>query len=237
MDSIIINNVSKNFDSKIALNKISLNINSQTFALLGRKRSGKTTLTKILATILTKSSGEITICGTPIEKSQNIRTMIGYLPQDFLFNANINVYEFMDYLGILSEIPTKIRKEKIQAVLKKVNLDDCYKLKVKSLSNGLKRRLGLAQSVLHDPKILIVDEPTEVLAPEERARFRTLLNELSKDKLVFIATSIVADIEKTCESIAILNNGEIAYSGLLKDFVCLGSSLEEAYVNMIGGNL
>lgn len=232
---IVINNLSKKFGRKQALSNVSLHIEKGMFGLLGRNGAGKTTLMRIISTLLTKSDGEVTICGVPISKAQEIRKLIGYLPQEFSIYPNMRVYEAIDYLGVLSGLSKTVRKERINNLLQEVNLSDCTKLKVKALSGGMKRRLGIAQALLHDPQVLIVDEPTAGLDPEERIRFRNLLCDVAGNRIVLLSTHIVEDIEKTCEKIAILNNGELFYNGMLKDFVGDEKCLEDAYMNKIGG--
>ena len=183
------------------------------FGLLGRNGAGKTTLMKVLATLLKKQSGEVTICGIPVEEAAKVRRITGYLPQDFSMYPNMGVYEAMDYLGALSGLSRQTRKERIPVLLKKVNLQDEYRTKVRALSGGMKRRLGIAQAILHEPKVLIVDEPTAGLDPEERVRFRNLLCEIAEERIVILSTHIVGDIEATCEQIAIMDEGELYYSG------------------------
>lgn len=168
---------------------------------------------KTLATLLQKRDGEIVVCGVPIENARDIRKIIGYLPQEFSMYPTMNVGEAMDYLAILSGLSKTERKERIDALLKKVNLTEHRKKKVKALSGGMKRRLGIAQALLNDPKVLIVDEPTAGLDPEERVRFRNLLSELAEDKIVILSTHIVGDIEAVCEDIAIINEGRVIYNG------------------------
>ncbi len=232
---IVIENLCKNFGTKKALNQVSFKIEEGMFGLLGRNGAGKTTLMRILATLLHKSAGNITICGIPVEQSKEIRKIIGYLPQDFSVYPNMSVYEAMDYLGVLSNLSKSVRKERIFKLLKLVNLDDCHKVKVKALSGGMRRRLGIAQAILHEPKVLIVDEPTAGLDPEERVRFRNLLCEIAQNRIVLLSTHIVEDIEKTCKQIAVLNHGEILYFGTLQDFVGDQEGLEEAYMKRMEG--
>lgn len=232
---INVEHLRKNFGKKLALNDVSLHLEAGMFGLLGRNGAGKTTLMRILATLLNKSGGEVSICGMPIEKSGEVRRLIGYLPQDFSMYPNMSVYEAMDYLGVLSQLPNSERKERIPMLLEMVNLADCKGLKVKALSGGMKRRLGIAQAILHNPKILIVDEPTAGLDPEERVRFRNLLHDIAEDRIVILSTHIVEDIEKTCENIAILDKGTIIYNGGLKDFIGEESGLEDAYMKKMGG--
>jgi len=213
---IEIKDLDKYYGRKHALQTINLSIGSGMFGLLGRNGAGKTTLMKTLATLLNKSSGEITVCGIPIHKAKEIRRIIGYLPQDFSMYPNMKVYEAMDYLGILSGLTVQVRKERIPRLLNKVNLGEQDRTKVKSLSGGMKRRLGIAQAILHEPKVLIVDEPTAGLDPEERVRFRNLLCELAEERIVILSTHIVGDIEATCEEIAILDHGGLLYKGTVR---------------------
>ncbi len=218
-DTIVIEHVSKFYGKKAALSDVTLTIEKGMFGLLGRNGAGKTTLMKMLATLHSPDSGKITVCGVPIENSGMIREMIGFLPQDFNMYPNMTVYEVMDYLGLLSEMSKDLRRKRIPMLLQKVNLADEQKKKVKSLSGGMKRRLGIAQALLHDPKVLIVDEPTAGLDPEERIRFRNLLCEMAEDKIVILSTHIASDIEATCENIAVLNEGKVLWSGILTDMI------------------
>lgn len=204
---------------KQALSNVSLTIEQGMFGLLGRNGAGKTTLMKTLATLLQKQSGSISVCGIPIENAREIRKITGYLPQDFSMYPNMSVVEAMDYLGILSGIGTKERKERTQLLLEKVNLLEHKNKKVKSLSGGMKRRLGIAQALLNNPKVLIVDEPTAGLDPEERIRFRNLLCDVAEERIVILSTHIVGDIESTCENLAILNEGSILYCGTVSDLL------------------
>ena len=218
MDTTIkITDLSKNFGSKQALKNISLDINQGMFGLLGPNGAGKTTLMKIISTLLKKNCGEVTVCGIPVEKSSEIRELIGYLPQDFSMYGNMNAYEALDYLATLSGMKKNERKTKVPELLEKVNLLEQRKTKVKAMSGGMKRRLGIAQSMIHDPKVIIVDEPTAGLDPEERVRFRNLLCEIAKDRIVLLSTHIVGDIEATCEEIAVLNQGEIVFRGTVRE--------------------
>ena len=204
---------------KQALSNVNMTIEQGMFGLLGRNGAGKTTLMKTLATLLQKQSGSISVCGIPIENAKEIRKIIGYLPQDFSMYPTMSVVEAMDYLGVLSGICTKERKERIDFLLKKVNLTEHKNKKVKALSGGMKRRLGIAQALLNDPKVLIVDEPTAGLDPEERIRFRNLLCDVAEERIVILSTHIVGDIEATCENLAILNEGSILYCGTVSDLL------------------
>ena len=218
-DKIEIRNVSKKYGSKTALENIDLTIGKGMFGLLGRNGAGKTTLMKTLAALHPKNSGTITVCGVPIEETKKIRTMTGYLPQDFSMYPTMRVEECLDYLGVLSGMDKALRKERADMLLKKVNLEKHRRKKVKELSGGMKRRLGIAQALLHDPRVLIVDEPTAGLDPEERIRFRNLLGEVAEDRIVILSTHIVGDIEASCEMAAVMNEGRILWTGNVKDLL------------------
>ncbi|MBE9410412.1 ABC transporter ATP-binding protein [Staphylococcus epidermidis] len=214
MNEIVIKGLSKSYDGKKdALNSLDLVIPNGMFGILGRNGSGKSTLMNIIATILQPSKGTVTINGIEIKNSQKIRQMIGYLPQDFDFYPNMKVSEVLYYLGFLSKINQTDFDKYVDLILRKVNLIDYKNKKVKSLSGGMKKRLGIAQAILHDPKVIIVDEPTAGLDPEERVRIRNLLSDLAENKIVIISTHIVSDIESTCNRIAILDKGSLVYKG------------------------
>lgn len=214
MNNIVIKDVNKTYDGKTyALKNINLEINNGMFGILGRNGSGKSTLMNMLSTILQQSSGTIEINNISLTQTKQIRKMIGYLPQDFDFYPNMKVEEALYYLGILSNISKNQLKSRITEVLEKVNLISYRRQKIKRLSGGMKKRLGVAQAIMHDPSIIIVDEPTAGLDPEERVRLRNLLSHLAKYKIVIISTHIVSDIASTCEQIAILEQGSLAYTG------------------------
>lgn len=217
--NIILKDVSKFYGKKQALNGINLEIEKGMFGLLGRNGAGKTTLMKSIATLHSVSSGDITVCGINISESSKIREMIGYLPQDFSMYSNMSAYEAMDYLGVLSGLDKKTRKERIPELLSKVNLNNNMKIKVKAMSGGMRRRLGIAQAILHNPKVLIVDEPTAGLDPEERVRLRNLLSEIADDRIVILSTHIVGDIESTCENIAVMDEGKIIFKGTVTELL------------------
>lgn len=216
---IKIEHLNQFYGKKQVLKDVNLTIHQGMFGLLGRNGAGKTTLMKVLSTLLPKTEGKITVCGVPLEDSARIRRMTGYLPQDFSMYPNMSVYEAMDYLGVLSGLSTGERRKRIPQLLEQVNLTGNRKMKVKALSGGMKRRLGIAQAILHNPRILIVDEPTAGLDPEERVRFRNLLCEIAEERIVILSTHIVGDIEATCEQIAVLNDGEVLYHGTVSDLI------------------
>lgn len=210
---IEIKHLSKNFGKKQALSDVNLTIEQGMFGLLGPNGAGKTTLMKIITTLTKKSGGEVRICGVPVEECKRVRQMTGYLPQDFSMYGNMSAYEALDYLAVLSGMTKAARRELVPEMLEKVNLTEQRRTKVKSMSGGMKRRLGIAQAIIHDPRVIVVDEPTAGLDPEERVRFRNLLCEVAKERVVILSTHIVGDIEATCERIAVLNSGSIIFDG------------------------
>lgn len=216
---IVIRNLSKNYGKKTALQNVSVTIPSGMYGLLGRNGAGKTSLMRILATLSVPTGGEIRMNGIPIKETHKIREIVGYLPQDFSFYRNMSVYRAMDYLGLLSNIPDKIRRERISTLLEQVNLKERAGTKVKALSGGMKQRLGIAQALLHDPQILIVDEPTAGLDPEERIRFRNLLSEFAEDRIVILSTHISSDVESSCEHIGVLDDGRMIWNGATEKLV------------------
>lgn len=216
---IEISHLTKKYGAKTALNDVSLNIEQGMFGLLGPNGAGKTTLMRVLTSLIRKNEGMVTVCGIPVEHTAEIRKMTGYLPQDFSMYGNMSVYEALDYLAILSGMGSAVRKKKVPEMLEKVNLIDQRKIRVRAMSGGMKRRLGIAQAIIHDPKVIIVDEPTAGLDPEERVRFRNLLCEIAKERIVILSTHIVGDIEATCENIAVLNKGSLMFQGTVSKLI------------------
>ena len=216
---IVLEQVNKYYGKKQALKNVTMTIPKGMFGLLGRNGAGKTTLMKILATLHKATDGKVTICGVDVKECSKIRSMTGYLPQDFSMYGNMRVYEAMDYLGTLSGLRKEERKKRIPELLEKVNLQNNYKTKVRAMSGGMRRRLGIAQALLNNPKVLIVDEPTAGLDPEERVRFRNLLCEIAEERIVLLSTHIVGDIEATCENIAILDEGALRFTGTVEELL------------------
>lgn len=218
---IVIQNLNKSYGKKQALRGVDLKITEGMFGLLGRNGAGKTTLMKVLASLLEKDSGRVTVCGIPVSHASEIRKITGYLPQEFSMYPNMTVYEAMDYLGVLSGLTRAQRKQRIPVLLERVNLSENGRTKVRALSGGMKRRLGIAQAILHDPKVLIVDEPTAGLDPEERVRFRNLLCEIAEERIVILSTHIVGDVEAACEEIGIMDEGRILFRGTVEELISL----------------
>ncbi|MDR2232450.1 MAG: ABC transporter ATP-binding protein [Tannerella sp.] len=205
-----------------ALKDISMDIPTGMFGLLGPNGAGKSTLMRILVALMEPTSGEINIFGYDILKQRKeVRSILGYLPQDFRFFAKYKTYEFLDYAARLSGMNnSKQRRQAVDTMLDSVGLFDVRERYANRLSGGMKRRLGIAQALIHNPKLIIVDEPTTGLDPEERIRFRNLLSEISKkDVSIILSTHIVGDISSTCNHMALMNNGELAFLGDPQDML------------------
>lgn len=205
-----------------AIKDVNLEIKEGMFGLLGPNGAGKSTLMRILVTLMKPSNGEILVNGKNAYKNRAyVRSMLGYLPQDFSFFSNLRTYEFLDYAARLAGMDSsRKRNEAVDRLLEEVGLFDVRSRKASKLSGGMKRRLGIAQALINEPKIIIVDEPTTGLDPEERIRFRNLLARLSsQDVIIILSTHIVADISSTCEHMALLNRGELAFSGSPEELV------------------
>ncbi|MCK4656371.1 MAG: ABC transporter ATP-binding protein [candidate division Zixibacteria bacterium] len=199
-----------------ALKDVNLDIGSGMFGLLGPNGAGKTTLMRILVTLMKPTAGQVTIDGLDLlKKRKEIRRMLGYLPQEFSVFSRLKTWEFLDYAARLGGIRSrKQRLEKVDRMLEEVGLFDARERKASKLSGGMKRRLGIAQTLISDPRIMVVDEPTVGLDPEERLRFRNILADLSrKDMIVILSTHIVGDISSTCTDMAVLNDGKIVFNG------------------------
>lgn len=212
-----ITDLKKCYGNNMVLDSISLTIGNGMYGLLGRNGAGKTTFMRILSTLLKPSGGKIAFDGVPLEETKQIRSFIGYLPQEFSLYPDMSIWETMCYLAAMSNMPAETRNERIPALLRQVNLWENRKKKVWKLSGGMKRRLGIAQALLNDPKVLIIDEPTAGLDPEERLRFYNLLGEFSSDRAVIVSSHIVADIEAVCENVAVLDSGQLLYDGTVDE--------------------
>ena len=207
----------KNYGQKAVLDNISLTIGNGMFGLLGRNGAGKTTLMQILSTLREPTSGTVTFNEIPLEDTRKIRSLIGYLPQEFSLYPDMSVLEIMRYLAALSDLPMEVQRQRIPDLLQRVNLWEDRGKKVRKLSGGMKRRLGIAQALLHDPQVLIADEPTVGLDPQERLRFYALLNEFSSNRIVIVSSHIVSDIETVCEMVAVLDAGKLLFTGTVED--------------------
>ncbi|MDR1723880.1 MAG: ABC transporter ATP-binding protein [Tannerella sp.] len=205
-----------------ALKDINMEIPSGMFGLLGPNGAGKSTLMRILVALMEPTSGEVDVFGYNLMKERKeVRKILGYLPQDFRFFAKYKTYEFLDYAARLSGMNNgKQRRQAVDTMLESVGLFDVRERYANKLSGGMKRRLGIAQALIHNPKLIIVDEPTTGLDPEERIRFRNILAEVSKnDVAIILSTHIVGDISSTCNCMALMNKGEVAFFGAPQDML------------------
>lgn len=206
-----------------ALNDVDMSIPNGMFGLLGPNGAGKTTLMRILAGILRPTSGRIQVGafdGNTEKGRTGIKQMLGYLPQDLGMYPDLSAREFLDYIGILKGMNDREdRQERAEELLEVVGLRNVAGRKLKTFSGGMKRRIGIAQALMNDPKLLIVDEPTAGLDPEERIRFRNLLSELGGERTVLLSTHIVEDIAQTCRNLAIMNNGRVTFQGTTGDLI------------------
>ncbi len=211
---IKIQNLSKKYKKVRALNNINLTINTPAMiGLVGPNGAGKSTLMKILVGQLIATDGEVLVDGVPLNKREKyLKERLGYLPQDFGLYEELRVEEYLDYMASLKGIKGN-KKEEIKRVLVMTNLEEKRKLKIKTLSGGQKQRVGIAQAMLNNPELLIVDEPTVGLDPEERIKFRNLFSEDSIDKIVVLSTHIIEDVESICNLIIVINKGKILFVG------------------------
>ncbi|MBU9728599.1 ABC transporter ATP-binding protein [Diplocloster modestus] len=223
MNQIEINNLTKQYKNQVtALTDISFQVESGVFGLLGHNGSGKTTLMKILATIMRPTSGSVRIGGYDINtQGEEARRLIGYLPQELSMYPALTVFDFVCYMAALKGV--KDRK-KVMDVLEQVDMGQYAGRRIGQLSGGMKRRVGIAQALAGDPRILIVDEPTAGLDPEERVRFRSVLSRFTKDdKCVLLSTHIVEDVYQLCEKLAVLRKGALFFSGSAEELLSKAS--------------
>jgi ABC-2 type transport system ATP-binding protein len=214
---ISIESLEKTYENgKTALKNINLEISNGMFGLLGPNGAGKTTLIRILVTLMEPTSGRVLVNGVDLQKERrSIRAVLGYLPQDFKFFSRLRTWEFLDYVALLAGLKRRVeRRAAIDRMLTQVGLFEARDRMANRLSGGMKRRLGIAQALIGNPQIVVIDEPTTGLDPEERIRFRNLIGTLSQgDIIIVFSTHIVGDVSSTCKNLALLWNGEVAFSG------------------------
>jgi ABC-type multidrug transport system ATPase subunit len=220
---ISISDLSKEYENhNQALKNVNLQIENGLFGLLGPNGAGKTTLMRILVTLMTPSSGSVKINDLDLQKDRrSIRSMLGYLPQEFHFFSKLKTWEFLEYVAGLAGLKNKkTRAKAVAEMLENVGLYEVRDRQANKLSGGMKRRLGIAQALIGDPQIVVVDEPTTGLDPEERIRFRNLLSDMSQRKIIIIlSTHIVGDISSTCRNMALLNKGQVVFQGPPDDLI------------------
>ena len=215
-----ISNLTKDFDGFKAVNNFSYQMDCGVYGLLGVNGAGKTTLMRMLTTLMHPTSGQITWDGEDVfAMDDKYRMLLGYLPQDFGYYPDFSVYDYLMYIAALKGIRPAVAKQRVKELLKQVGLVKARNKKMKTLSGGMKRRAGIAQAMLNDPKILILDEPTAGLDPSERIRFRNLISELSEDRIVLLSTHIVSDIEYIANDILLMKDGQLVISGTSEDII------------------
>ena len=215
-----ITNLTKKFNDVVAVSSISYTMTTGVYGLLGANGAGKTTLMRMLCTLLKPSGGSITWDGRDIfEMDGEYRKILGYLPQDFGYYPDFTVYDYMMYVASIKGLRPVTAKQRTKSLLKQVDMEKASNKKMKKLSGGMKRRIGIAQAMLGNPKILILDEPTAGLDPNERIRFRNLISELSEERLVLLSTHIVSDIEYIANEIILMEDGEIRTAGTPEELI------------------
>ena len=211
-------NLTKRFGDFTAVDDMNIRITNGVYGLLGANGAGKTTLMRMICTLLTPTSGQILCDGKDILKMEGeYRNLLGYLPQEFGFYPEFSVKDYLLYIASLKGIRPVVAKKRVKELLEQVGLSKAANKKMKKLSGGMKRRVGIAQAILNNPKILILDEPTAGLDPTERVRFRNLISELSKERIVILSTHIVSDVEYIANEIWLMKNGRLVQQGSLND--------------------
>ncbi len=222
MNSLTIKNLTKTYANGLqALSNISLEIENGMFGLLGPNGAGKSSLMRTIVGLQPADSGEILLNGVNVlENPMFIKEQLGFLPQDFGVYPKVSAYDLLNHLAILKGVSDKKeRKEQIEALLEKVNLSAQKNKEVHTFSGGMRQRFGVAQALLGNPKIIIVDEPTAGLDPEERNRFNGLLSEIGSERIVILSTHLVEDVRNLCSQMAIMQNGKVLAQGKPNDFV------------------
>ena len=215
-----LDHLSKQYGSKIAVDSISATLTPGVYGLLGANGAGKTTLMRMLCGILEPTSGEVLFNDHEITAmGATYRNMLGYLPQDFGYYPNYTAMEFMLYMAALKGIPRNIAVKRIKKLLTTVDLNHVASNRIRTFSGGMKQRVGIAQALLNNPKVLILDEPTAGLDPKERVRFRNLLSEYAGDKIVILSTHIVSDIEAIADEVLLMKKGRIVQRGTVPELV------------------
>ncbi len=212
--------LTRRFGNTVAVDHLNMTITNGVYGLLGLNGAGKTTLMRMICTLLQPTEGQILCNGSDIfQMDGQYRSLLGYLPQDFGFYPEFTVEEYLGYIAVLKGIRPAVAKRRIQELLPQVGLKRAARKKMKTLSGGMKRRAGIAQAMLNDPKILILDEPTAGLDPTERVRFRNLISELGQDRIIILSTHIVSDIEYIAGQIWLMKDGRLLRQGSLEDLL------------------
>ena len=217
---LTISDLTKDFGSFRAVDQVTFTMHSGVYGLLGVNGAGKTTLMRMLTTLIRPTGGEIRWDGQDVFRMDSAyRKLLGYLPQDFGYYPDFSIYDYLMYIASIKGVRPAAAKQRALRLLKQVGLSQAGHKKMKTLSGGMKRRVGIAQAMLNDPKILILDEPTAGLDPNERIRFRNLISELSEDRIVLLSTHIVSDIEYIASEILLMKDGRITLSGTAEEVI------------------
>ncbi len=209
-----IRNLTKQYGKKVAVNRLNLSLTKGVYGLLGANGAGKTTLMRLICGIQAPTSGKITLNGREMEVlGENYRKYLGYLPQQFPYYPDFSAMDYLLYIAALKDLDEKKAKEKSKELLETVGLTKNGRQKIRTFSGGMKQRLGIAQAMLNDPYILVLDEPTAGLDPKERVRFRNLISAFSKERIVILSTHIVSDVEFIAEKIIMMKSGSILHYG------------------------
>jgi ABC-2 type transport system ATP-binding protein len=239
--------VGHRFGRTTVLSGIDLQTGPGVFGLLGPNGAGKTTLLRILATVLKPSHGEVTLLGRSSRDAHDLREIrrrLGYLPQQFGFYPNFTVFEFIEYFALLKEMPPNRVRAAVATAIERVGLEDRAKSRMKSLSGGMLRRVGIAQAIVNEPELLLLDEPTVGLDPEQRVVFRKLLREMAETSAVFVSTHLVEDVAAACSEVMLMDAGKLIFHGTAPDLVALGhddtlpgdSAIERGYGAVLARN-
>lgn len=207
------------------LQDIDLQTGPGVFGLLGPNGAGKTTLLRILATVLKPTHGDVAMLGRSSRDAHDLREVrrrLGYLPQQFGFYPNFTVFEFIEYFALLKEMPPNRVRAAVADAIGRVGLEDRARSKMKSLSGGMLRRVGIAQAIVNEPELLLLDEPTVGLDPEQRVVFRTLLREMAETSAVFVSTHLVEDVAAACSEVMLMDAGRLVFHGTASDLVAMG---------------
>ena len=230
--------LTKKFGSKTAVNALNITLTNGVYGLLGANGAGKTTLMRLLCNIQTPTSGKILLNGRNIvELGEKYRNLLGYLPQHFGYYPDFSAYDFLIYVSALKGLDEKAARKKSKELLEAVDLSRESKHKIKTFSGGMKQRLGIAQAMLNDPRILILDEPTAGLDPKERVRLRELLADMAKDRIILVATHVVSDVETVATKVILLRAGKIVDAAPVPELIekyAPGQGLEDVYLNVFG---
>lgn len=223
-----VDRLTKQYKNKIAVDGISLRLTPGIYGLLGANGAGKTTLMRMLCGILAPTRGSVALDGLDAS-TEEYRDQLGYLPQDFGYYPNFTGWDFLMYLAALKGLEKKKARMKCRELMDLVSLQEMGKKKIKTYSGGMKQRLGIAQALLNDPKLLVLDEPTAGLDPKERIRFRKLIEQLSRDTIVLLSTHIVSDVEQVADTILIMKEGRLVFE---KSRTEITEALERLYMKV-----